>query len=124
MDTWENTTTCAVKQPLQCDIDKWAADGRVTPGGNHAYPKTAMSWQICVTPRVNNSTGQGKFLIDLVHPKNTPDGSCYTGICKGESVWQDQSAFNAAHTGMLSRAQPPVILLRLSSPDGGGLPRP
>jgi hypothetical protein len=44
VDTGENTTTCAVKQPLQCDIDKWAADGRVTPGGNYAYPKTAMSW--------------------------------------------------------------------------------
>lgn len=106
VDTWENTTTCAVKQPLQSDIDKWAADGLVTRGGNYTYPKTAMSWYFCVTPPVNNSTGQGKLLIDQVHPKNTPDVNCYTGVCKGESVWQDKSAFNATHTEMLSQCVP------------------
>jgi len=72
VDPWENTTTCAVKQPLQSDIDKWAADSLVTTGANYLYPKTAMSWFFCVTPPVNNSTGEGKFLIDQVLPKNTP----------------------------------------------------
>ena len=76
VDTWENTTTCTVKPPLQSDIDKWAADAIVTTGGNYAYPKTAMSWFFCTTPPVNNSTGQGKFLIDQVLPKNTPDVNC------------------------------------------------
>lgn len=106
VDRWENTTTCTVKPPLQSDIDKWAADSIVTTGGNYAYPKTAMSWFFCVTPPVNNSTGQGKFLIDQVHPKNTPDVNCYSGVCKGESVWQDKTAFNTTHTEMLSQCVP------------------
>jgi hypothetical protein len=55
---------------------------------------------------VNNSTGQGKLLIDQVHPKNTPVVNCYTGVCKGESVWQDKSAFNATPTEMLSQCVP------------------
>jgi len=106
VNTWENTTTCSAKQPLQSDIDKWAADALVTPGANFTYPKTAMSWFFCVTPPVNNSTGEGEFLIAQVHPKNPPDVNCYSGICTGESVWHDPSAFNATHTEMLSQCVP------------------
>jgi len=103
VNTWENTTTCAVKPPLQSDIDKWAADSIVTTGANYSYPKTNMSWFFCVTPPVNNSTGEGKFLIDQVIPKNPADVNCYSGVCKGEAVWQDKAAFNTTHTQMLSQ---------------------
>ena len=107
VDTWESTTTCAAKQPLQSDIDKWAADSLVTTGANYSYPKTAMSWFFCVTPPVNNSTGEGKLLIDQVLPKNAPpDVNCYSGVCKGENVWQDKAAFNATHAEMLSQCVP------------------
>ncbi|PYX51331.1 MAG: hypothetical protein DMG79_03440 [Acidobacteria bacterium] len=107
VDTWENTSTCAARQPLQSDIDKWAADSLVTSGATYLYPKTAMSWFFCVTPPVNNSTGEGKFLIDQVLPKNAPpDVNCYAGICKGENVWQDKTAFNNTHTDMLTQCVP------------------
>ena len=66
-----------------------------------------MSWFFCVTPSVNNSTGEGKFLIDQVLPKNAPpDVNCYSGICKGENVWQDKTAFNNTHTDMLTQCVP------------------
>jgi hypothetical protein len=103
---WENTTTCDAKVPLQSDIDKWAADAVVTPGGNYTYPNTGMSWYFCVTPPANDSNGQGKFLIDQVHPKNVPDVNCYSGVCKSESVWQDKNAFNAMVAEMLSQCVP------------------
>ncbi len=103
---WENTTTCSAKTPLQSDIDKWVADSVVTTGGNYTYPKTGMSWYFCVTPPANDSNGQGKFLIDAVHPKNVPDVNCYSGVCKSESVWQDKNAFNAMVAEMLSQCVP------------------
>jgi hypothetical protein len=63
-----------------------------------------MSWYFCATPPVNNSTGEGKFLIDKVVPKNNPpDVSCYSGVCKGEAVWQDPNAFNATQSEMLTQ---------------------
>ena len=104
VNNWENTTTCAAKNPLQSDIDRWAADSIVTTGANFSYPKTSMSWFMCVTPPVNNSTGEGKFLIDAVVPKNSPpDVNCYSGVCQGEAVWQDTNAFNKTHSEMLSK---------------------
>jgi hypothetical protein len=104
VDGWENTTTCAAKNPLQGDIDKWAADSVVTSSANLTYPKTSMSFFMCVTQPVNNSTGEGKFLIDQVVPKNSPpDVNCYSGVCQGEAVWQDLSAFNKTHQEMLSK---------------------
>jgi hypothetical protein len=103
-NSWENTTTCDAKHPLQSDIAKWAADSIVTTGANFTYPKTSMSFFMCVTPPVNNSTGEGKFLIDQVVPKNNPpDVNCYSGVCKGEAVWQDKNAFNATQAEMLSK---------------------
>jgi hypothetical protein len=107
VNTWENTTTCDAKSPLSSDIKKWAADSIVTPGANFTYPKTAMSWYFCATPPVNNSTGEGKFLIDRVVPKNNPpDVSCYSGVCKGEAVWQDVNAFNATQSEMVAQCVP------------------
>ena len=107
VNTWENTTTCDTKNPPQADIDKWAADSIVAPGANYSYPKTSMSWFSCVTPPVNNSTGQGKFLISQVVPKNSPpDVNCYSGICKGEAVWQDPTAFSTTQSEMLSKCIP------------------
>lgn len=103
---WENTTTCDAKSPLQSDIDKWAADSVITSSGNYSYPKTGMSWFMCVTPPVNNSTGEAKFLIDQVLPKKAPDVNCYTGVCQGEAVWQDTNAFNKTHSEMLSQCVP------------------
>ncbi len=107
VNSWENTTTCGAKSPLPSDIKKWAADSIVTAGANFTYPKTAMSWYFCATPPVNNSTGEGKFLIDRVIPKNNPpDVSCYSGVCKGEAVWQDPNAFNATQSEMLAQCVP------------------
>lgn len=107
VNTWENTTTCDAKSPLSSDIKRWAADSIVTPGANFTYPKTAMSWYFCATPPVNNSTGEGKFLIDRVVPKNNPpDVSCYSGVCKGEAVWQDVNAFTATQSEMVAQCVP------------------
>jgi hypothetical protein len=107
VNTWENTTTCDAKSPLSSDIKRWAADSIVTPGANFTYPKTAMSWYFCATAPVNNSTGEGKFLIDRVVPKNNPpDVSCYSGVCKGEAVWQDVNAFNATQSEMVAQCVP------------------
>jgi hypothetical protein len=107
VNSWENTTTCDAKSPLSSDIKKWAADSIVTPGANFTYPKTAMSWYFCATQPVNNSTGEGKFLIDRVVPKNNPpDVSCYSGVCKGEAVWQDVNAFNATQSEMVAQCVP------------------
>ncbi|HWY20825.1 MAG TPA: hypothetical protein VNX26_06355 [Candidatus Acidoferrum sp.] len=107
VNTWENTTSCLAKSPLQSDIKKWAADSIVAAGANFTYPKTAMSWYFCATPPVNNSTGEGKFLIDRVVPKNNPpDVNCYSGVCKGEAVWQDPNAFNATQNEMIAQCVP------------------
>jgi hypothetical protein len=107
VNSWENTTSCVAKSPLSSDIKKWAADSIVTPGANFTYPKTAMSWYFCATPPVNNSTGEGKFLIDKVVPKNNPpDVSCYSGVCKGEAVWQDPNAFTATQSEMVAQCVP------------------
>jgi hypothetical protein len=107
VNVWENTTTCDGKNPPQADIDKWAADSIVSTGANYSYPKTSMSWFSCVTPPVNNSTGQGKFLIDKVVPKNfPPDINCYSGICQGEAVWQDPTAFSTTQSEMLAKCVP------------------
>jgi len=107
VNSWENTTTCGAKSPLSSDIKKWAADSIVAPGANFTYPKTAMSWYFCATPPVNNSTGEGKFLINRVIPKNNPpDVSCYSGVCQGEAVWQDANAFNATQNEMIAQCVP------------------
>lgn len=104
---WENTTTCNTKSPPQSDIKKWAADSIVSAGSTFSYPKTGMSWFVCATPPVNNSSGQGKFLIEKVLPKNNPpDVNCYSGVCKGEAVWQDPNAFNTTQAEMLSQCVP------------------
>jgi hypothetical protein len=104
VNLWENTNTCNTKSPPQSDINKWAADSIVTARATFSYPKTAMSWYFCATPPVNNSTGQGKFLIEKVRPKNSPpDVNCYSGVCTGEAVWQDPNAFNTTQAEMLSQ---------------------
>lgn len=105
---WENTTTCAAKNPLPSDISRWTADSIVTAGANYSYPQTAMSWFMCVTPpQSNGNAGQGSFLIDQVVPKNAPpDVNCYTGTCQGESVWQDSNAFSTTVSEMLAQCVP------------------
>jgi hypothetical protein len=103
VNAWENTTTCAAKSPLQSDVKKWASDSIINAGGIYSYPKTAMSWFMCVTPPVNNSTGEGKFLIDKVAPKTTPDVNCYSGVCTGEAVWSDPGAFATTQSEMLAQ---------------------
>ncbi|HEY3974849.1 MAG TPA: hypothetical protein VGM18_17720 [Candidatus Sulfotelmatobacter sp.] len=107
VNLWENTTTCLTANPPQVDIDRWASDSVISTGGNFSYPKTSMSWFACVTPPVNNTTGQAKFLSSQVVPKNSPpDVNCYSGICKGEAVWQDPGAFSLTHSEMLANCVP------------------
>jgi hypothetical protein len=108
VDGWENTTTCAQPNPLASDIARWAGDSVVTTGMNYTYPKTAMSWFFCVTPgSLNESTGQGSFLIEKVLPKNAPpDVNCYSGTCQGEAVWNDPNAFNTTLSEMLAQCAP------------------
>ena len=65
-----------------------------------------MSWFFCVRQPVNESTGQGSFLIDQVMPKNfPPDVNCYNDGCQGEGVWQNKDAFNATVNEMLMQCQ-------------------
>ncbi len=106
-NTWEKTTTCESPNPSQSDISRWTADSIVTEGANFSYPKTSMSWFTCATPPVNESSGQGKFLIDQVVPKNyPPDVNCYSGVCRGEVVWTDPNAFNDTISEMLANCVP------------------
>ncbi len=39
-------------------------------------------------------------------PKSTPDVNCYSGICKGEGVWQDPSAVAMTQSDMLAKCVP------------------
>jgi hypothetical protein len=105
---WENTTSCASDKPLASDISRWRADSIVAPDAIFSYPHTSMSWFFCVTPAtVNVSTGQGSFLIDAVKPMNAPpDVNCYSGRCRGESVWQDPDGFKKTESEMLSKCVP------------------
>jgi hypothetical protein len=105
---WEDTTTCAQPNPLPSDIDRWTDDSIVTNGATYNYPQTAMSWFFCVTPgTLNESTGQGSFLIDRVVPQNAPpDVNCYSGICQGEDVWTDPTAFSTTASEMLGLCVP------------------
>jgi len=106
VNMWEGTTTCGAPKPLRSEIGRWADDSLVSSGANYDYPQTAMSWFFCVTPPINESTGQGSFLIDEVVPKNAPpDVNCYSGACQGEAVWQDPDAFNTTVSEMLAQCQ-------------------
>ncbi len=103
----EGTTSCGSSNPLQSDINRWSADSIVNADANFSLPKTSMSWFECVTLPVNESTGQAKFLIDAVVPKNAPpDVNCYSGVCTNEGVWQDTQAFNDTEAGMLAKCIP------------------
>lgn len=107
VNIWENTTTCGSANPPPSDIARWAADSIATTNVSFVYPNTAMSWFFCTTSPVNESTGQGTFLIDQVVPKNAPpDVSCYSGMCQGENVWQDPNAVAAAESEMLAQCVP------------------
>jgi hypothetical protein len=106
-NNWEDTTTCAAKSPLPNDISRWTADSIVTTGATYSYPKTGVSFYFCVTPPAAQSAGQGSFFTTQVIPKNNPaDVNCYSGVCKGESVWQDKSAFNTTVAEMLAQCVP------------------
>jgi len=106
VNTWEGTTTCGTSNPPPRDIITWERDSVVSPDGNYTYPQTAMSWFFCVRQPVNESTGQGSFLIDQVMPKNfPPDVNCYNDGCQGEGVWQNKDAFNATVNEMLMQCQ-------------------
>jgi hypothetical protein len=105
-NTWEGTTTCKTPNPPQADINKWLADSLVTSGATYNYPQTAVSFFDCVT-NPNSSTGQAVFLIDQVTPKNLPvDVNCYSGVCQGEAVWQDPSAYSLTVSDMLAQCVP------------------
>jgi hypothetical protein len=107
VDTWEGTTTCAKPNPLQSDIDRWTADSIVSDGATFDYPQTAVSWFFCVTPgSLNQSTGQGSFLIDQVIPLNSLDVNCYSGACQGEAVWEDKTARETTESEMLQICVP------------------
>ncbi|HEV2423578.1 MAG TPA: hypothetical protein VGZ29_01995 [Terriglobia bacterium] len=104
VNTWENTTTCGSANPPPSNIARWAADSIVAGNVSFVYPHTAMSWFFCTTSPVNESIGQGSFLIDQVVPKNAPpDVNCYSGTCKGENVWQDPDAVTAAESEMVAQ---------------------
>ncbi len=106
-NTWEGTTTCESPNPLASDIARWNADSIVTEGANFSYPQTTMSWFTCTTPPVNESTGQGEFLIEQLVPKNiSPDVNCYSGVCKGEIVWNDPNAVSQTVSEMQTNCLP------------------
>ena len=108
VNTWEHTTTCTSKNPLPSDISRWTADSLISTGANYSYPQTGMSWFFCATPPAGGgSTGQGSFFISQVVPKNAPpDVNCYSGVCQGEAVWQDPSAFSTTESEMLAQCVP------------------
>jgi len=106
-NNWESTTTCESPNPTQSDTDRWAADSIVTSGGNYTYPQTSMSWFTCTTQPVNESTGQGKLLIDQVFPKGSAASvSCYSGVCHGEAVWTDPIAYDDTLSDMQRNCVP------------------
>ena len=102
----EATTTCASTSPPQSDVATWTADSIVSSKGNYTYPKTTMSWFECVAAPVNESTGQGKFLIDSVAPLNPPDVSCYASSCSGEAVWASATAVSDTIANMEAKCVP------------------
>jgi hypothetical protein len=108
VNNWERTTTCGTSNPPAADINRWTTDSIVAPGANFSYPHTSISWFFCVTPStINESTGQGSFLIDAVRPMNAPpDVNCYSGICQGEAVWSDPNAFAATESEMVAQCVP------------------
>ena len=106
-NNWEKTTSCGSANPLSSDISKWVSDSIVTSGGKYNYPQTSMSWFTCTTSPVNESTGEGKLLIDQVVPLgSTASVNCYSGVCKGEGVWGDPNAFNDTVSDMLTKCVP------------------
>lgn len=102
---WEGTTTRGDPNPLPGDIDRWKADSVVTAGASFSYPNTGMSWFFCVNPsNLNESTGQGSFLIGDVDPKNNPpDVNCYNKVCQLEAVWENSAAFKATEQDILTQ---------------------
>lgn len=107
VNLWENTTTCGFPNPSQSDIEKWAADSIVSAGSSYSYANTGVSWFYCATAPYSFSTGQGSFLVDDVVARNFPsDVNCYSGICQGEDVWSDPSAFSTTQSEMLAQCVP------------------
>jgi hypothetical protein len=108
VNRWEGTSTCGNSNPPATDVSKWAADSTVTSNAQYSYPNTTISWFFCVNPgTVNESTGQGSFLIDAVNPKNGPPSvSCYSGGCTGEQVWANASALTDTESNMVDECVP------------------
>jgi hypothetical protein len=105
-DSWEGTSTCGQTSPPAANVAKWASDSVWSPGGDYDYPQTGISYWFCVTTP-NETTGQGKFLIDQLHPKNDPlDVHCYSGICQSEQVFEDPTAFSDAVSEMTTNCVP------------------
>jgi hypothetical protein len=108
---WEGTSSCGSKGASSADIAKWSADSVAAPGADFDYPQTGMSWWFCLTSP-NETTGQGSFLIDQVHPQGgPPDVHCYGGssspsVCQNEYVFEDPGAFSAAVDEMTAKCVP------------------
>ncbi|HEV2423504.1 MAG TPA: hypothetical protein VGZ29_01610 [Terriglobia bacterium] len=108
VNKWEGTTTCGESNPLQSDITLWARDSLWSSASNYTYPKTAISWFFCTTPAsLTENTGQGDLLYQQITAKNSPsDINCYSGVCSGEEVWQDQNAVSDTMSDMLTNCVP------------------
>jgi hypothetical protein len=106
VDGWEGTTTCDSASPPASNVSTWASDSLVSPSDDLSYAQTTMSFWYCVsTP--NMSTGQGSFYIEQAHPKNEPvAANCYSGVCQGEEVFEDTTAFAAAIDDMTTHCVP------------------
>jgi hypothetical protein len=105
-DSWEGTTSCGSANPSASNIAKWNNDSVWSPDGDYNYPQTGISYWFCVTTP-NETTGQGKLLIDQLRPKNNPlDVHCYSGVCQSEAVFEDPSAFNLAVSEMTANCVP------------------
>jgi hypothetical protein len=112
---WEGTASCGTTPDAggtsPADIAKWTADSVAAPGADFDYPQTGLSWWFCLTTP-NETTGQGSFLIDQVHPQGgTPDVHCYGGatspsVCQNEYVFEDPDAFSAAVDEMTTKCVP------------------
>jgi hypothetical protein len=108
IDGIEQTTTCSCTTPdcvLAADKTRWAADSIVTDGASYTYPHTATSFWFCGNSNTNGSTGGGAFYYAAVAGVASNDVSlhCYAGAqstCKGEGVFDDPNALDAAVAAM------------------------
>jgi hypothetical protein len=106
----EDTTTCSCGDAgcaSAADMQKWIADGVVSPTSVYDYPRTSVSFWLCGNNNTNGSTiGAFYYAALKALPSNNVVADCWGGdagpasSCQIEDLFSDPNVLKAAIAAM------------------------